>query len=201
MNNQNRSVVIFTNVLIFSLLLLILPCKVECTDQGIPYFISEMWPEEGRPSFRAKINLQIHTEPNKKSPLAAAIIKKGEIINFTSTRYVTIKPREIFVTKDIELPNATKYGKLKYLSSHDYYHSGKSVQLNLKKGQKIEILQYRAEGTYLIEYDGNVYGTECPICTEKTEPETEWWVMVNIAKSQGWIIINNQNVQFLERKF
>ncbi len=201
MNNQNRFEVIFTKLLIPFLFLLFLPFQVECDDKKIPYFISEMWPEEGRPSFRAKNNLRLHTEPKKNSPLAKAIIKKGEIINFTSTRHITIRPKEIVISGDMEIPDATNYGKLKYLSHHDYYNSGKRARLNLKKGQKIKILQYRAEGEYLLECDGNVYGTECPICTEKTEPETEWWGMVNKAGSQGWILINDQTVQFMGREF
>ncbi|MBI4680230.1 MAG: hypothetical protein HY753_03205 [Nitrospirae bacterium] len=198
MNNQNRSVVIFTDLLVLSLFLLFLPLQVECDDKKNPYFISEMWPEEGRPGLRAKINLHLRTEPRKNAPLVNGIIKKGEIINFTSTRHMTIRPKEIVVSEDMVIPDATSYGKLKYLSVYNYYNSGKTVRLILKKGKKIKILQYRAEGTYLLEYDSNIYGAECSICTEKTVPETEWWVMVNEAGTQGWILINDQNVQFMQ---
>jgi hypothetical protein len=53
----------------------------------------------------------------------------------------------------------------------------------------------------LVEFNGEVYSTDCPICTEKSDPETEWWVLAVKGSMQGWILINNQNVKLLDREF
>ncbi len=102
----------------------------------------------------------------------------------------------------MELADAIKYGKIDYLSQHDYYQiTGKSVRIHLTKGQKFKILQYRAEGQYLIEFEGEVYGADCSICDDDNAPETEWWVKVIKDSSFGWVFINKETVEFLPREF
>ena len=42
------------------------------------------------------------------------------------------------------------YGNIKYLSRDAYYSSGKQTNLTLQKGNQINVLQYRAEGDYVL---------------------------------------------------
>lgn len=60
LNRHNLVVVPF---MLLSVLFFLSP--VEGVDKKTPYFISELWPEEGSPQFRAIKNLQLHKEPKK----------------------------------------------------------------------------------------------------------------------------------------
>ena len=164
------------------------------------YFVSELWPEEGRPRFKSKKELTLYSRPSKNAEtIQDQRIPKDVMLDFTSTQYQTIKPDTLIIEEDIET-EATSYSNIKYLERMAYYRSGKRLKLAIKKGQKVLILQYRAEGQYLVEIDKVVYGVDC-FRNRDFNPETDWWIKINQNSIEGWVLLDKQNVDFLSRSF
>lgn len=163
-------------------------------------FSTGLPPGEGIPSFKSKMNLQPLLKPNLDSPPVPGMeIKKGTILNFTETLYQTIEPGSIII-KETQKLEVTNYGNIQYLSRDDYYSSGKQTNLTLKKGDKINVLQNRAEGQMFFEYQGNIYAGSCQPCYDASY-KTAWWVKVNLLSKSGWVLINENTVEFLKRQF
>lgn len=164
-------------------------------------FTSELWPGEGRPRFRAKRSLVVYQSPSLASaPLTGDEITAGELIEFTDTRFHTVRPGVVVVKEATTLAPARAYGPVTYLAKQDYEHSGKRESILLKQGETVLVLQYRAEGEYVVQIHGNVYGVHCALCAE-AKPETQWWVQVGKGSRRGWVQINEENVEFLDREF
>jgi len=171
-------------------------------------FASQLWPGEGRPRFAAKVSvLVLHRDPQFKSPVAARVpIKLGAPIQFDDTWYRTVRPGEFVATADGVL-KARRLGKIRLLSVKDYYANPATEDIAYQKETTFEYLQYRAEGTCFIRLMGEVFDTEvCPTLDDKfqmiAEPVTEWWVRVVISgKPKGWLLIDENTVQFLQRQF
>jgi hypothetical protein len=126
-------------------------------------------------------------------------ISKGELIEFAETRVQTIRPAQISIKEDTPFTHAADYGPIKYLSRQGYYQ-GKIESLQMRSGDTILVLQYRAEGEFLIQANGNVYWSQCAVCSD-AKPETRWWVHAAKDSTGGWVLINEENVEFLEREF
>ena len=167
-------------------------------------FESELWPEEGRPSFRALKDLRIHQSPYLSSPLVKNFkIIKGQKIIFQKTIFRTVKPSQIKVVSPVKIIGQP-YGPIKYLSEQEYYSTSIPEKVfSFDSGDTFECMQYRAEGQYLVRIKGEIVGLDL---TEElnleSEPETEWWVnVVDISgKSIGWLLIEEKNVEFRDRE-
>jgi len=84
-------------------------------------FVSELWPEEGRPVFRSKVEvLLLHERPSVKSKIKKQQIKKRSLITFDETRYRNVRSGAIKVLRDISI-QGRDFGTLKYLTSKHYY--------------------------------------------------------------------------------
>ena len=165
---------------------------------GSIYFTSALWPEEGIPNFRAKKDLPILKEPFQGS-ISTNRLKKGTKIKFTETQYQTLKPSSVTIQGRVSI-EATDYGQNKYISRYTYYHSGKQIQLELKKGDIINCLQYRAEGTYFFEFQGKTYAGSLKPC-DNAPYKAAWWVKISNGGIVGWILIDKNSVEFLPRSF
>lgn len=164
------------------------------------YFSSGLWPGEGIPRFRAKKDLNLSKESSLESPtLEDAIITKGSPVNFSETLLITKEPVQVSLKEDMKT-TGTNYGKRKFLSKDDYYRKGKFQDIRISAGQVINVLQYRAEGDYFYEFEGEIYAGNCPICSS-VEPKIEWWIKSTVNTISGWILINDESVEFLEREF
>ena len=164
------------------------------------YFSSELWPGEGIPRFRAKRDLNLAQKPSLESPLLEdAIITKGSLVNFSRTLLITKEPVQVTLKQDMKA-TGTNYGKRKFLSQDDYYNAGEVQDIYIAAGQVINVLQYRAEGNYFYEFAGEIYASNCPVCSS-VEPTIKWWIKSNVNKISGWILINDESVEFLEREF
>lgn len=171
----------------------------ESSDSDV-LFSTGLWPGEGLPRFKSKVNLQPLEKPNSNSqPVIGLEIKEGTILNFTETQYQTIASGPVTIAQTQELI-VNNYGNIKYLSRDAYYSSGKQTNLTLQKGNQINVLQYRAEGEMFFEYQSNIYAGECPECSGAFY-QTAWWVKVSLSSKSGWVLINENTVEFLERQF
>ncbi|NES05976.1 MAG: hypothetical protein F6K22_26130 [Okeania sp. SIO2F4] len=163
-------------------------------------FSIDLWPGEGIPRFKSKMNLQPLLRPNLDSPPVTGLeVKKGTILNFTETLYQTIESGLVIIEQTQKL-EVTNYGNIKYLSRDAYYSSGKQTNLTLKKGDQINVLQNRAEGQMFFEYQGNIYAGWCKPCYSASY-KTAWWVKVTLLSKSGWVLINENTVEFLQREF
>jgi len=167
-------------------------------------FESGLWPGEGRPVFIAGADLTLQARPVKDAcGIPKLKILKGRKIDFTETRYRTVKSGEIVVTAPASL-SVTSWGKTDYLSPEAYYHQGKIKTIELKSGVSLEYLQYRAEGESLIRMEGEVLSLPPHENIRiASEPRTEWWVLAVDEQKQplGWVLIDDQTVEFAERQF
>ena len=163
-------------------------------------FSTGLWPGEGIPRFKSKMNLRPLLKPNLDSlPVKGMEVKKGTILNFTETLYQTIESGLVIIGETQKL-EVTNYGNIKYLSRDDYYSSGKLTNLTLKKGDQINVLQNRAEGQIFFEYQGNIYTGLCKPCYDASY-KTAWWVKVTLLSKSGWVLINENTVEFLQREY
>jgi len=169
-------------------------------------FDSELWPGEGKPTFFSETNtLILYKEPTIKSPVMNKfMIRKGEKIDFDMTRYRNIKPGTIKTKKSVTL-TGKNLGPISYLSRSEYY-SGKvpSKNYTFKKGDSFEYLQYRAEGSCIVRWKGDIYSMEyCPWLdventqfSIETEPVNEWWIRVTKGHNTlGWLLIDTSTVE------
>lgn len=190
------------------LLVFIVFCAI-CTQSAISVFAFEsgLWPGEGRPVFVAKMDLNLHEKPSADSLIVKNItIPKGQKIDFIETRYRTTKSGLVKVESSFT-GTARSYGSIDFLSKNDYYGKGTDTSINLKSGDTIEFLQYRAEGHGFFKMNGEILECDLSGFNEKvtviSEPVTEWWIRVVNEKKEsiGWVLINEKTVEFLDREF
>ncbi|MGD1716053.1 hypothetical protein [Dapis sp. BLCC M172] len=192
---------------LISLIFLIFLCSslalsepVSIPNESDVLFSTGLWPGEGIPRFKSKMNLQPLVKPKLDSPPVQGLeVKKGTILNFTETLYQTIES-DIVIIEETQKLKVTNYGNIKYLSRDAYYSSGKQIYLTLEKGEQINVLQNRAEGDTFFEYQGNIYAGWCQPCYGASY-KTAWWVKVTILSKSGWVLINENTVEFLKRLY
>ena len=170
-------------------------------------FVSELTPGEHLPEFyAATTQLTLHKEPSKLSPVVEQFkIKNGEKITFDETRYCTVKPAIVKTVNSTYLYDVIKYGKLKYFSMKAYYEagSGPESKFALKSGEVIEYLQYRAEGSCIFRWRGDIYAGSCswegrPNSADfnmESLPINELWVRITKnKKTSGWFLVEKKLV-------
>jgi hypothetical protein len=169
-------------------------------------FDSELWPGEGKPLFLSKTDsLILYSEPTIQSPVRNELkTAKGSTIQYDMTRYRNIKPGIVKTKKPVTL-TGNHLGPLSYLSRTEYYSGTiQRKDLTFKKGTSFEYLQYRAEGSCIIRWSGEVFIIEyCPWLdventqfTIETEPVNEWWIRVTRGDNTlGWLLIDKSIIE------
>ena len=133
-------------------------------------------------------------EPSFESSIIRIPFEKGKTINFDKSRMITKQSVMLTAKKKIT----------------QFYCSGKS-KLEINPGDKIEYLQYRAEGYAACRVKGEIcevfiMGNEPAFDGLDKKPIVEWWVRVinHHKKPVGWLVLDynefNQ-IEFGERKF
>ena len=172
-------------------------------------FESDLWPGEGIPVFEAVAQqLRLHEAPSAASKVVAILtVKPKQRLTFDGTRYRTMKVGQFRVSAPTAVTGRT-LGEISRLSRSDYY-SGRfgAARVDVARGDPIEYLQYRAEGTCFVRIAGSVIDADpCP--TQKraeftlvAEPVTEWWIQITIAgQSVGWLVITDSTAKVIDRK-
>jgi hypothetical protein len=80
--------------------------------------------------------------------------------------------------------------------------------IDLKKGDVIDYLQYRAEGTCFIRIADQVVDADpCPAQDDRTfrvvnQPATEWWIRVVLNRDPvGWVMVDEKTVKRSGRSY
>ena len=153
---------------------------------AIANFERNGWPEEGTPRLTARNDgLVLYKNPDTSSSKRQIKYKKGWLIVWDQSKVITKQSVTWIVKKEI-----------------DHYSCGKMMP-----GEKVEYLQYVAEGVGQFKVKGNycqmdVY-TEGDFNRGAGMPKTEWWVRVldSEKSSIGWLLVSRGQVIFLERSF
>lgn len=178
--------------------------------QAVAAFEVDLWPEEGRPVFAAKVTvLPLRHDPSSSAPLLAPLqVSQGQQIGFDSTRYRTVVPGRIAVIVQREVTGRA-LGRITRLTRRDYY-SGRFPDSSVRVAppDTIEYLQYRAEGNCFVRIAGQVIeARDCPAFDTTSfhllnQPRTEWWVRVLAnGRPAGWVLVSDSTIQVIDRRF
>jgi hypothetical protein len=173
-------------------------------------FEVDLWPGEGVPIFEAAApQLRLYEQPSTSSSLKdTAKVRRGQRLSFDETRFRTTKPGQFLVLTSTTVVGRT-VGAVGRVSRPDYY-SGKfgSARVAVKAGDRIEYLQYRAEGTCFVRSGGSVIEADpCPTGKPaefrlEAKPVTEWWIQViQDGKPRGWLLITDATAKVVARTF
>ena len=177
-------------------------------------FESEFWPEEGTPVFEAKCErLVLRARPNYAAPLIGyQSAVPGSRILFSGFRYRTLRPGRVVVHERYTL-TGRNLGQTDYVSKANYYRDGgEFITLDLQANDRLEYLQYRAEGSSFIRWQGIVldveyspwlgWGPNLPL-ELVVEPVTEAWIRVESESDigAGWILVEDDVLSEIDREF
>lgn len=169
-------------------------------------FESGMLPGEGPKQIIATVEqMNLHRAPSSFSRIARKLkLDKGAEIKFDEVRFRTIKPG-LFVAERSGSFDGSSYGVISYLSREDYYNfAAKWQSFDYARGDTIEYLQYRAEGSGFVRFRGEVISAEllsrkCLPLAQIRDPITELWIRVidNNANPMGWYRVDDDTVKKL----
>ena len=172
-------------------------------------FTVDLWPGEGRPIFEAvATQLRLHEQPSTSSRVVdIARVRPRQRLSFDETRYRTMKPGRFLVLTPTTITGRT-LGDVGRVSRADYYSASFGpARVAMQAGDRIEYLQYRAEGTCFVRTGGSVIdAAPCP--TEKpaefrleAKPVTEWWIhVVEDGRPRGWLLVTDASAKVVDRK-
>jgi hypothetical protein len=173
-----------------------------------PIFEIELWPGEGIPVLEgARDTLVLHQEPLVRSAttgtLAAA---KGRSLPYDSTRYQTIASARA-VALDATQLQGRDFGTVRILTRDAYTRSMAVGSVTLARGDTIEYLQPRAEGTCFVRAAGSIWEIDTCVVFDRSkfslrgEPSTRWWVYITLPEASGWLPVSDSTANVVKRTF
>ena len=176
-------------------------------------FESEFWPKEGIPVFEAKCDrLALRARPSIDAPVRGYLSTAlGSRVPYSGFRYRTLRPGRVVVHKEYTL-TGRNLGRTDYVSRANYYDDGgELVTLQLESSDRLEYLQYRAEGSGFIRWQGLVLdieylpwlGSNRPL-ELVVNPVNEAWIRVESESDMGtgWILVDeDETVSEVDREF
>lgn len=173
-------------------------------------FEIELWPGEGRPQFQAVANqLVIREMPSMSAKIVRRLgVTRGQQIAFDDTRYRTTESGHLQVLAAANVTGRV-LGTIRRLTRDAYYRGQFTWQaVALKKGDVVEYLQDRAEGTCFVQIVHQVIDADpCPAQDDRTfraitQPKTEWWIRVVLDRVPvGWVMVDERAVEQSGRSF
>ena len=162
-------------------------------------FESEFWPKEGVPVFVSRVEiLALRARPSSDAPVAVKWpIKVKSPVPFDGFRYRTVRPGILVARREGQLVGRN-LGRTDYVSHANYYQDGgEDVTVGFRPGDRLEYLQYRAEGTAFLRWQGLALDAPLPNDTDFEElclPVAESWVRVTCPSSgaKGWVLADEQ---------
>ncbi len=163
-------------------------------------FECSVFPGEGPHRIQASGDeMVLRKAPMALSGIADTIrLARGEVIKPNDVRFRTVTPG-LFLAREDGSIQGGPYGRVFYLSKTDYYRGGgRHDTFRFSKGDTIEYLQYRAEGSAFLRMDGVVVSAElgspeAMALREIRRPQLELWIEVADAdgKPLGWFQLEN----------
>lgn len=170
------------------------------------FFQVGVWPGEGRPVFEANGPVQLRAEPAGSAEVTSVLnVPAGQPLTFDETVYRTMTPG-LFLARRRSVVKGRDLGDLTTLSRMDYYTGRfEQVELPVSAGERIEYLQYRAEGTCFVRVrsriiDAHMCPTESPDDFDmRSEPTVEWWIHLVDGRA-GWVAVSSDTVKVVGRQ-
>ncbi|MCC7033052.1 MAG: hypothetical protein IT179_09495 [Acidobacteria bacterium] len=172
-------------------------------------FESDIFPGEGRPRLRATVPLQLRQEPQLSLAINSTLaVPTDRDLVFDQTVYRTLVPAAVTVLQATSI-SGRKLGHIARLSREAYYKGASAWgHVNVDANNRVEYLQYRAEGTCFVRVDGEVIDAEmCPTFDKEmfkvsAEPTVELWVRIVLdGKPAGWTLVDDVQVKVVGRTF
>jgi len=170
-------------------------------------FESEFWPAEGVPEYVSRAErLFLHARPASDAPIMAEwTVHLKDPVPFDGFRFRTIRPGVLVARCSGNLVGRN-LGRTDYVSQANYYRDGgESVTIRFGPEDHIEYLQYRAEGTAFLRWQGLVLDAPLPgrpdfdtVC----HPVAESWVRATSPSTgvTGWVLADDQ-LEEIHRQF
>ena len=170
-----------------------------CGTQTAPAFVIEMAPGEGIPHYTARgSTLAVREAPSSNAEIIARVeISAGTTVEYSATRFQTLQPGLLVATNDTEIRGRNLQAR-RHLTRDDYYrHAGDRSSVSVQRGDSIQYLQYRAEGTCFVIVRGDLWDSnECPALpgsafTTLSDPIVEWWIQIaGEHVPVGWVLVD-----------
>ncbi len=148
-------------------------------------FEISVFPGEGPHTVGAPQGEMILCRAPSRTARVERTIRLEGAVQWVDTRLRTVAPGQCLAIKSGSI-RGTSYGQVSFLSNKDYYSGGGRGEIfHFGKGDTIEYLQYRAEGSGFVRINGAVVSPEfvdLPF-KESKKPELQLWI--NIAGSDG----------------
>lgn len=178
--------------------------------QGDVPFEIALSPGEGRPVVQSVASvLELREQPYGSAQIVLKLaVAPGQRLQFDETRFRTIRPGHLHALVATTV-TGRRLGAIRALSRADYY-SGKypGIAIEVKAGDAVEYLQYRAEGTCFVRIAGVVIDSDpCPhdnrdVFRLVADPEVEWWIrLVNDDGPLGWLLLTDKTARVVDREF
>lgn len=168
-----------------------------------------LWPGEGIPEFVATGEpLLLRGAPRTTAAVHDTVYPTaGDPVSYDATSYQTITAAEITVRQPDSLPGRD-FGEASRVSGEEYRDPAISeVMVAVDQSSELLLLQHRAEGSCLLSIDDRVLeAATCPTFDTvsfaiRGEPETSWWIHVNVGPSAGWLEFTDDVLTLTGRRF
>lgn len=172
-------------------------------------FEVDLWPGEGRPVIASVgTRLELRESPTVSAKVVSTItVKRAERLQYDETRFRTVTPGRLEALAKSEV-TGRRIGAVESLSRDDYYSDRfPDVTLAVDRGQRVDYLQPRAEGTCFVRIGDSVIDADrCPAIRDdfrlESEPLLEWWVrVVRTDGTAGWLLLNDATAAEVDREF
>ena len=172
-------------------------------------FATALWPGEGIPAFAAATtHLPLRSAPY---PDAAThdtlIVTAGVTISYDSTHVRTVSAAPITVLRADTIAGRD-FGAVIFISRGEYGSDVARGQFPVTPASRLELLQYRSEGTCFVRLDTRVIEADpCPqfdtgAFRPSGTPVTEWWIFATGgAHGGGWVLVSDNTVKVAGRRF
>tara|TARA_Y100001968_G_scaffold323048_1_gene360103 strand:+ start:1556 stop:2131 length:576 start_codon:yes stop_codon:yes gene_type:complete len=186
---------------VLALLSVLVPAAAPATEPAP--FSFEGWVGEGRPVFTAvqPVRSRLYRERSARSAeLGTCSLNAGGKLPFLSSFLVATSPLIIALDRDLER-SVTWWGKLRLLTSSQYYDQGQQKTLSFSAGSSVELLMGRAEGYCLFRAGGEVFQAGCldfPGVKSADGAAHDWWLQVQCGKASGWMLMDRLTLQLFK---
>lgn len=170
------------------------------------------WPGEGIPGFSVKsAPLKLNRTPSKESEVISVPAEMGEnILNAGYVKHSKLKSRFTYDKSKVITKKSVIWVARTTVTDFNCERTpvlaAAAQQPVIQAGEKIEMLQYRAEGYVLARYKGvvcEVFAADSPakFGGMDKDAEAEWWIRVVNPDNEvlGWLLVDESQINYLAR--
>jgi len=173
-------------------------------DGGFRY---EGWPGEGVPRllWTGKREALVLLPEPRAAAGTPGVLRPG-LMELSGSEVVMLSPGRALFREDRAVLDWRWFGKTGRVTRTEYDGPAERRSVELRRGEGIDILAYRAAGSCFLRVDEDVYEAECPQNDPGRfdlveQPRAEWWVKTRGKTVEGWFLAEQEGIDFLPRQF